>query len=88
MLCHLVSLFALFTVSYPILYTFCDYIFRGSCGIYCLKYLEVLCFGGDIFAVDDAHLPAIREKLAIDIFMSNLNRVAEPEDDVDESLYE
>ena len=38
--------------------------------------------------VDEAHLPAMREKLAIDIFMSNLNREERPEDDVDESLYE
>ena len=87
-LCHLFSLFTLFSVSHPILNTFFDYICRGSCGIYCLRYLEVLCFGGDIMDVDEAHLPAMREKLAIDIFMSNLNRDEEPKDDVDESIYE
>ena len=40
--------------------------FRGSCGVFTIKAIEELAFGGDIYEFRDDHVQTYREKLAIE----------------------
>ena len=58
--------FTLYIGAFPFLTTV-HFLCSGNCGVYTLKYIEWLVFGGE-FKLEESNMQAYREKMAIEFF--------------------